>query len=209
MHPLADRAKDNCTFLSRTLPGGVECIDFFHASEQLKGCLRHRRRRRRWNRVRVRVPTRPCCAAPRPLRSRAEAAVPVSTFYTSSRSGRHHRNVYHSHHRGQRGRRAGARPDARDPAPGSVRALARRRARASRPVPAGTSLPPSREHARQQGRKRRPPLRRARSRPVGLCRHSKVQPVLLPYGPFVAPLSAAAVHYDDAAPREARLVQPT
>ena len=80
---------------------------------------------------------------------------------------------------------------------------------AGEPGPAGTSLPPSREQARQQGRKRRPPLRRARNRPVGLCRHPKVQPVLLPYGLFVAPLSSTAVPYDDAAPREARLVQPT
>jgi hypothetical protein len=32
---LADGAKDNWTFLSRMLPGGVEIVDFFHATEHL------------------------------------------------------------------------------------------------------------------------------------------------------------------------------
>ena len=33
---LADGAKDNWTFLTRALPGGVELIDFYHAVEHLK-----------------------------------------------------------------------------------------------------------------------------------------------------------------------------
>ena len=36
---LADGAKDNWTFLTHALPGGVELIDFYHAAEQLKGAF--------------------------------------------------------------------------------------------------------------------------------------------------------------------------
>ena len=36
---LADGAKDNWTFLTGTLPDGVELIDFYHAAEQLNGAF--------------------------------------------------------------------------------------------------------------------------------------------------------------------------
>lgn len=36
---MANGAKDNWTYLSAELPGGVELVDFFHAAQHLKGAF--------------------------------------------------------------------------------------------------------------------------------------------------------------------------
>ena len=38
---IADGAKDNWTYLSETLPGGVEVVDFYHAAAHLKAAFEH------------------------------------------------------------------------------------------------------------------------------------------------------------------------